>query len=121
MKFTSTAASRLWRIFAGLPILALSAFGQTAPAPSTATGSPADEAVVLSPFVVSDQSEEGYYSPQALSGTRTRTELINLPLNLTVFNENFINDIGARDLVDIVSFASGVSGWWNGRVRHREW
>jgi iron complex outermembrane recepter protein len=69
-----------------------------------------DEVVALSPFVVNADSEEGYYSPQAVSGTRTRTELIDLPMNMTVFNENFINDIGARDLVDIVSFASGVSG-----------
>ena len=66
--------------------------------------------ITLSPFVVNSESESGYYSPQAVSGTRTRTELINLPMNMTVFNENFINDIGARDLVDIVSFASGVSG-----------
>jgi len=69
-----------------------------------------EEVVTLSPFVVNSESEQGYYSPQAVSGTRTRTELINLPMNMTVFNENFINDIGARDLVDIVSFASGVAG-----------
>lgn len=66
--------------------------------------------MVLSPFEVRDRSEEGYYSPEAVGATRTRTELINLPISVTVFNENFINDIGARDLVDIVSFASGVGG-----------
>jgi iron complex outermembrane receptor protein len=96
----------LW-FAASLSLPALAAFGQTS---TPANSSDSDEIVTLSPFVVSDQSEEGYYSPQAVSGTRTRTELINLPLNLTVFNENFINDIGAHDLVDIVSFASGVSG-----------
>ena len=69
-----------------------------------------DDVVTLSPYVVNADSEEGYYSPQGVSGTRTRTALIDLPMNMTVFNENFINDIGARDLVDVVSFASGVSG-----------
>lgn len=65
--------------------------------------------LTLSPFVVSTASEEGYYSPESVGATRTRTPLIDLPINLTVFNENFINDIGARDLADIVSFAAGVS------------
>lgn len=110
MKPTPTTTIRLLWCVAGLPLAALSAFGQAAPAPTSTGTNQQDQAIVLSPFVVSEESEEGYYSPQAVSGTRTRTELIDLPLNLTVFNENFINDIGARDLVDIVSFASGVSG-----------
>lgn len=92
-------------------LVALLGLVPVAPAQETPTATAAeDDLIVLSPFVVSTNSEEGYYSPQALSGTRTRTALIDLPLNLTVFNENFINDIGARDLVDIVSFSSGVSG-----------
>ena len=107
MKLTSPTTSRLLWFAASLSLPALSALGQTTAASALPNE---DEVVTLSPFVVNDQSEEGYYSPQAVSGTRTRTELINLPLNLTVFNENFINDIGAHDLVDIVSFASGVSG-----------
>ena len=94
-----------------LPFAALSAFGQGAPAQSAnQQNDDEDQPIVLSPFVVSDASEEGYYSPEAVGATRTRTELINLPISVTVFNENFINDIGARDLVDIVSFASGVGG-----------
>jgi iron complex outermembrane receptor protein len=109
MKPTSSTAARLWWLAAGLPLAVLSASGQPAASPSAASNKQ-DEVVTLSPFVVEDNSEEGYYSPEAVSGTRTRTELINLPMNLTVFNENFINDIGARDLVDIVSFASGVGG-----------
>lgn len=109
MKLPSPSKSRAWRLAASLPLTALTAFGQATTAPSAAANQDKD-VVVLSPFQVTDASEEGYYSPQALSGTRTRTELINLPLNLTVFNENFIQDIGARDLVDIVSFASGVGG-----------
>jgi iron complex outermembrane recepter protein len=109
MKPSSNATARLLWFAATLPLTALSVLGQTATPTSTRTDD-TEEPVTLSPFVVSDRSEEGYYSPQAVSGTRTRTELINLPLNLTVFNENFINDIGARDLVDVVSFASGVSG-----------
>ncbi len=97
---------RLRWLAAGVPFAALSAFGQAQPASAPSN----DDVVVLSPFQVQSTSEEGYYSPEAVGATRTRTPLINLPVNVTVFNENFINDIGARDLVDIVSFASGVGG-----------
>lgn len=85
------------------------AFGQTSGTPSSTLPRKEDETIQLSPFVISTESEEGYYSPQAVSATRTRTELINLPINVAVFNENFINDIGARDLADIVQFAAGVT------------
>jgi|GEM_PF-1533892 Outer membrane receptor for ferric coprogen and ferric-rhodotorulic acid len=105
MKLTLPHPRRLWWLAAGAPFAALSAFGQSQPASNST-----DEVVVLSPFEVHSTSEEGYYSPEAVGATRTRTPLINLPVNVTVFNENFINDIGARDLVDIVSFASGVGG-----------
>lgn len=109
MKQTSATAPRLRWILAGLPLAAFTSFGQPTTAATPSTDS--DEQVVqLSPFEVRTSSEEGYYTPEALGATRTRTELINLPINVTVFNENFINDIGARDLVDIVGFASGVSG-----------
>lgn len=67
------------------------------------------DVIELSPFTVDTSADQGYYSPQAVSGTRTRTELINLPVNLSVFNEQFIQDIGARDLLDVVVYSAGVS------------
>lgn len=70
---------------------------------------PEKDAVVLSPFTVTTEDDQGYYAPEGVAGTRTRTELINLPLSMTVFTEEFIKDIGARDLVDVVAYASGVS------------
>ena len=68
-----------------------------------------NDVVELSPFRVSTEADQGYYSPHAVSGTRTRTELINLPMNLSVFNEQFIDDIGARDLLDVVIYSAGVT------------
>lgn len=79
-----------------------SAFAQS-PAPR------ADETVQLSVFTVSAEDDRGYYAPSAISGTRTKTELINLPMNLNVLTEQFIKDIGATDLVDIVSFTAGLA------------
>lgn len=68
-----------------------------------------EEAVVLSPFIVSSETDDGYYATSSVSGTRTRTELINLPLSMTVFNDQLIKDLGADNLIDVVTYASGVS------------
>lgn len=68
-----------------------------------------DNLVVLSPFEVSGEADKGYYATNSVSGTRTRTELINLPLSMTVFNDELIKDLGANNLIDIVGYASGVS------------
>lgn len=108
MKLASRLTPRLRRLLAGLPLAALPAAAQvistTAPVRTLE-----EDVLVLSPFVVNTSSEEGYYSPESVGATRTRTALIDLPINLTVFNENFINDVGARDLADIVAFSSSVS------------
>jgi iron complex outermembrane receptor protein len=109
MKYAPALSTPSWCALIALGFL-LPAHFAVAQTSSTEPVKKLDDVVTLSPFTVNAESEEGYYSPQAVSGTRTRTELIDLPMNMTVFNENFINDIGARDLVDIVSFASGVSG-----------
>lgn len=96
---------------AGLPLAALPAMAQSSAntAATTSASQKEEDVVMLSPFVVNTSSEEGYYSPESIGATRTRTALIDLPINLTVFNENFINDIGARELGEIVSFSAGVS------------
>ena len=81
------------------------AFGQT----STPSTPKPEDPVELSPFTVRAVNDDDYYAPEGVAGTRTRTELINLPLSMTVFTEGFMKDIAARDLIDVVAYASGVS------------
>src|SRR5687768_11053679 len=87
---------------------AAAAHAQPAPAPS-ASSAKTDETVQLAAFTVSADDDQGYYSPAAISGTRTKTELLNLPMNLNVFTEQFIKDVAATDLVDIVTFTAGLA------------
>jgi iron complex outermembrane receptor protein len=95
--------------FAGCGLLVTTAhFAQTAPAATTAT-KPVDETVQLTAFMVTAEDDQGYYSPQSVSGTRTKTELLNLPMNLNVLTEQFIKDIAASDLVDIVTYTAGLT------------
>jgi iron complex outermembrane receptor protein len=117
---------RPWRLLiAGAALLPAPLLAQVAPTSSSTTPPPGgarptssaagassasgqqDETIRLAQFTVVGE-EEGYYAPAAVSGTRTKTELINLPMNLNVLTEQFIKDIGATDLVDIVTYTGGL-------------
>jgi len=94
------------RLAVAAGVTAAAAQAQTAPARPTAA---ADETVQLAAFNVSAEDDQGYYSPAAISGTRTKTELLVLPMNLNVLTEQFIKDIAATDLVDIVTYTAGLA------------
>jgi iron complex outermembrane receptor protein len=97
-------------IFAGIGVLAAAAsHAQTTPNRTTPPTKEQEEAVQLSAFMVTAEDDQGYYSPQSISGTRTKTELLNLPMNLNVLTEQFIKDIAATDLVDIVTYTAGLT------------
>lgn len=68
-----------------------------------------EEAVQLNPFVVTTEAGDAWVSSQSVSGTRTRTEVQNLPMNMQVFTDSFIKDIAADDLIDVVTYSAGVS------------
>lgn len=86
----------------GLALLALRASAQTA-------DNPAAETVVLPTFTVSTTMDVGYRAGNSVSATRIDTPIKNLPFAVSAFTEQFIEDIGARELKDIVRFAPGVT------------
>ncbi|MBI5380504.1 MAG: TonB-dependent receptor [Opitutae bacterium] len=68
-----------------------------------------DETVLLSEFRVSTLADKGYRPGNSVSATRVDTPIKDLPFSISAFTEQFIADIGARDLGDIVNFAPGVT------------
>ena len=62
----------------------------------------------LSPFEVSASQDEGYAPSESLSGTKVRTELRNIPMNIQVVTADFINDIGALDLSEAMAYNASV-------------
>ncbi len=68
-----------------------------------------DDTILLNPFVVQTETDDAWVSSQAVSGTRTRTALANLPVSMQVFTDAFIKDLAADNLLDVVTFAAGVS------------
>lgn len=80
-------------------------FGQ-APAPA----SPASpDVVTLSAFQVTTTSDRGYRAGNSVSATRIDTPIKDLPFSISAFTEQFIEDVGALELLDVVTFAPGVT------------
>jgi len=88
---------------------------------STAQDADEEDIYLLDPFTVDAVGDDGYLSNNSVSGTRIATPIRELPLSLNAFNESFIQDVGARDLFDVIKFAPGVthgsSDFTNGNAR----
>jgi len=71
--------------------------------------SPAPETVALPTFAVSTAQDKGYRAANSVSATRMDTPIKDLPFAVSAFTEQFIQDIGARELKDIVRFSPSVT------------
>lgn len=69
---------------------------------------------MLSPFIVTSETDYGYRAGNSVSATRINTAIKNLPFQVTAFTKEFINDIGTRELADIVKYASGATSGTDG-------
>ena len=86
-----------------------STFAQTANPPATgaASSSSKGESVVqLSPFEVTSNSDVGYQATDTLSGSRMNTPLKDIAASISVFTEEFIKDINATDLKEVMAYAN---------------
>jgi len=96
------------RVFAASALVAASAGGIRAQAqPSPAPRDP--ETITLSEFQVSTTADKGYRPGNSVSATRVDTAIKDLPFSISAFTEQFIEDVGALELLDVVSFAPGVT------------
>ena len=79
------------------------AFAQTKSAePNTAK----DEAVVLSVFEVHSEKDVGYQAANTTSGSRLNTALKDTAAAITPLTREFLDDIGASSLSDMMAFAT---------------
>lgn len=97
----STAGWRLaFPVFALLSPLAFAQ--QAAPARD-------DSVVTLPTFTVSTDKDVGYRAANSVSATRIDTPIKDLPFAVSAFTEQFINDLGALDLQDVLRYAPSVT------------
>ena len=80
---------------------------------TTVTSAPpasSDQTVVLSPFEVESTKDTGYRPRNTLAGSRISTPLTELAQPITVVTKDFLDDIGATDVNDILSYQVGTEG-----------
>ena len=81
----------------------------TNPPADAAGGRPADltedETVVLSPFQVTADRDNGYIATNSLAGSRLNSPLVDTPASISVLTKDFLDDIGALNVNQAVEFA----------------
>lgn len=106
-------ASILPRAGRALPAFALASFlsfaaAQVAPPPAAEIGPPGDW-VVMSPFRVTGDTDEGYRSENSVAGTKTNVPIRQTPQSIQVVNRSFIDDQQAQIMADALRYTSGVT------------
>ena len=82
---------------------------QTNPSPVSAAPAEEEAPLILSPFeVVADDSSDGYVTTTTLAGNRLATDLRDLGTALSVYNAQFLNDIGATDSKSLLQYTLGT-------------
>ena len=92
---------------------------QTAPADSSRSPGRNDDTIVLSPFEVRSDAENGYVATQTLAGTRIRTDLSDVGSAIQVVTKEFMSDIGATGSSSLLQYTTntevgGVRGTYAG-------
>ncbi len=67
-----------------------------------------EETVVLSPFEVQVQKDNGYQATETLAGTRIRTDLKDVGGALSVYTKEFMRDIGATDNSSLLQYTTNA-------------
>ena len=112
------AARRTLLLALAATVAAPALFAQaTAPAGTATTPAGAPPPVTLTPFEVSANSDVGYESSTAMSGTRTNESLANLPNSISVMNSEFLADLGITDFFQAVEFAVGADNIYNDNMQ----
>lgn len=82
----------------------LAPFGLLATGAFAAEPAPAESVVTLNPFQVNAEPDEGYRATSSLLGSRLNTPLRDLPGPISIFTRDFLDDIGATDIKDIIRY-----------------
>ncbi len=78
----------------------------TAPRPTAEIDE--DKALVLSPFTVQSDRDTGYQAQSTLAGTRLNTAVKDVGASISIYTKDFLNDIGATNVNDVLIYATGM-------------
>ena len=107
---THSTARRLLAVFATALCATLTS-AQIPPASSaagTAAAAKGDSTTVLSPFEVRSEQDVGYQAANTTSGSRLNSALKDTAASISVFTPEFIADIAANNLSEMLAYATNV-------------
>ncbi len=90
-------------ILALLSLVTVRVTAQTAPVKDSA-----EDAVVLSPFSVTETRDTGYSATNSISATRFASNIRELPISIQVVTENFLQDLAQNGLENMLAYVSGT-------------
>ena len=109
MKTTSVLrCARFVPAFSGVLFCLATTPGRAQQAPAAKVAAD-DQPITLSAFTVSAAQDKGYQAGNSVSATRIDTAIKDLPFAVSAFTEQFLADIGTRDLTDVLKFAPSVT------------
>ena len=82
--------------------------GQIIPSASPTASVPKEEAVQMSVFEVTTSKDIGYKSSNAAEATRMNTPIENIPMNVSIYNQQFIEDLLATDTSELLAYESAA-------------
>ncbi len=98
---------RLAPVCLALALSAGSLAGQSTsgtPSSSTTRSDIEKDTVVLSPFTVSSDKDTGYAAGDSLAASRFKTRLMDSAATISVFTEEFLQDLGATNLAQVLEY-----------------
>lgn len=67
-----------------------------------------DEVYTMSPFEVTTTDDEGYFTTTTLAGNRLNTDIRDLGTSLSIYNMQFLDDVGATDNQTLLKYTLGT-------------
>jgi outer membrane receptor protein involved in Fe transport len=87
------------------------ASAQQAPQPSAADANKKqDDTVVLSPFTVTSEKDQGYYAENTLAGSRMNTNISDLGASISVVTKQQMDDTASVDINDVFRYEINTEG-----------
>ena len=98
------AVARLVLALVGVPLACATAAAQSTPT------APASSTVVLSPFTVNTDKDDGFAAANAGTATRLSLDMKDVPAAYSVMTREFIDALGITNVQDAASWAPNGSG-----------
>src|SRR6266542_1749595 len=108
MKILRLTAASVLCVAVSFPLFAQATAPASTP-PASSTTKPTDEtAIELSPFEVRAENDVGYQAANTVSGSRLNSRLRDTPASVTAFTPEFLSDIAATNLEEMLGHATNV-------------